>query len=349
MGFFGLLRCCCGGRRRKHPDSIGRYPYVPHEQPALDPVLPTKERVVETTTKAKEQITPPPDYSVNSLSEVQTVVSSAPDPGDISPSSSYTKKQDEKKDIAARPIKPMRKRLDKEARYSTDDVQLGSYTKATNGQEPKSLLKTPLPASSYEKNKETTTKPFVFTAGKGSTQAEKKTTVSSSSSSPPTTRPKKPLPLRPKSTIPTYPSPPSLSPSPSPPSSPISPTTTTLPSRQTTAPTTLTTTTFPPPLPPHPPPTPAPPAPNAPPPTNSSPRNLPTSTTAAPTASAPTAPAAPGTASPIPAMDASGRRKAFYSCQFKACGAWRECEGEDGGAKWFGREEIGEMVEGGRI
>ncbi|KAJ5061396.1 hypothetical protein J3E74DRAFT_451795 [Bipolaris maydis] len=376
MGFFGLLRCCCGGRRRKHPDSIGRYPYVPHEQPALDPVLPTKERVVETTTKAKEQITPPPDYSVNSLSEVQTVVSSAPDPGDISPSSSYTKKQDEKKDIAARPIKPMRKRLDKEARYSTDDVQLGSYTKATNGQEPKSLLKTPLPASSYEKNKETTTKPFVFTAGKGSTQAEKKTTVSSSSSSPPTTRPKKPLPLRPKSTIPTYPSPPSLSPSPSPPSSPISPTTTTLPSRQTTAPTTVTTTTFPPPL-PRSPPTPPPSNPGATCPKCASPNKLLTTQSSNLNNGRPyrlctnrscgswngftdtrgLTPSEPCWCDPPRAMrlvamnkmDASGRRKAFYSCQFKACGAWRECEGEDGGAKWFGREEIGEMVEGGRI
>ncbi|KAF5844485.1 hypothetical protein GGP41_007523 [Bipolaris sorokiniana] len=107
MGFFGLLCCCCSGRRRKYPDSVVRYPYVPHGQPALDPIIPTKEPVVETTSKAKEGITPPPGYSVNSSSKVQTVVSSALDPDDISPSSSNTKEQDEKKDMAARPIKPM--------------------------------------------------------------------------------------------------------------------------------------------------------------------------------------------------------------------------------------------------
>ncbi|EUC33894.1 hypothetical protein COCCADRAFT_4625 [Bipolaris zeicola 26-R-13] len=338
------------------------------------------KHVVETTTKAKEEITPPPDYSVNSLSKVQTVVSSAPDLNDISPSSSDTKKQDEKKDIAARPIKPLPKRRDKEARYSTDDVQLGSYTKATNGQEPKSLLKTPLPASSYEKKEETTTQPFVFSAGNGSPQAQEKTTISSSCSSPPRT--KKPLPLRPKPTVPTYPSPPSLSSSPSPPSSPLS---TTHPSRQTTAPTTLTTptpitTTFPAPLPPplsHSPPSPPPTAdPGATCPKCTSPNKLLTTHSTNLNNSRPYRlctnpscrswngfadargldpnvtcwcnPSYPMRLVAMNARDARGRRKAFYSCQYKACGAWWECE-EGGAVKWFGGEEVGQMVLRGEI
>ncbi|EUC40687.1 hypothetical protein COCMIDRAFT_108164 [Bipolaris oryzae ATCC 44560] len=380
MGLFGLF-CCCSGRRRKYPDSVVRYPYVPHGQPALDPILPTKEHVIETTTKAKEEITPPPDYSVNSLSKVQTVVSSAPDPDDISPTSSDTKKQDEKKDITARPIKPIRKRRDKEEGYSTEDVQLGSYTKATNGQEPKSLLKTPLPASLYEKKEETTSQPFVFSAGKGSVQVEDSTAISSSSSSP-TTRVKKPLPIRTKPTAPTYPYPPSLSSSPSPPSSPISPTTTTFPSRTTTAPTTFATTTpitttFPPPL-PYSPPSPPPTDPGLTCPKCSSPnKSLTTNSTnlnngrpyrlcsnsscrswngfsdtrgLTPSEPCWCDPPLPMRLVAMNAVDARGRRKAFYSCQYKRCGAWRGAEDEEtGAARWFGEEEIRGMVRRGEI
>jgi len=46
-------------------------------------------------------------------------------------------------------------------------------------------------------------------------------------------------------------------------------------------------------------------------------------------------------------QDRLGRREAFYSCQYKACGAWeRHMDGSD--TTWFTEAEIREMIRDGR-
>jgi hypothetical protein len=49
------------------------------------------------------------------------------------------------------------------------------------------------------------------------------------------------------------------------------------------------------------------------------------------------------------ARDGQGRRQAFYSCQFKACGAWSNHTDGMGEATWFTEGEIERMVREGRI
>ncbi|RAR14319.1 hypothetical protein DDE83_002269 [Stemphylium lycopersici] len=69
MGLFGVLFCCCNGRRRLHDDTFVEYSYVPSGQSVkADSKMmkePIKEIVCDTTEPLKE-ITPPPLYSSKS-------------------------------------------------------------------------------------------------------------------------------------------------------------------------------------------------------------------------------------------------------------------------------------------
>jgi hypothetical protein len=49
------------------------------------------------------------------------------------------------------------------------------------------------------------------------------------------------------------------------------------------------------------------------------------------------------------ARDGMDRRTAFYSCQYKACGAGGDCEDAWGNSRLFTRGEIDDMVREGRI
>ncbi|USP75729.1 hypothetical protein yc1106_03003 [Curvularia clavata] len=108
-------------------------PYGPPVNEVADTSV--KANFVESKQPAKEP-TPPPHYSVNSLSKVQTIVSSAPT--NASPAPSSTKDNEENSEAVFRVIKPLPQRRDKR----------------TSVAEQKSLLQTPLPPSLYEKSAE---------------------------------------------------------------------------------------------------------------------------------------------------------------------------------------------------